>query len=118
MDGDCGVQYMHESGPKPDIITYNALLHCCAACGQAQIAEELLGDMRTHGIAPDLRSFGAVLTACANACEVGRAQRVLRAMEAAGIPANVRACTSVMSACMYEGSAHSVQLVRHAICLR
>lgn len=106
------MQFMQEYGPQPNLRTYNTLLHCCAKCGQAHTAEDLLKAMRECGITPDSMSYSAVLHACANATEVGRAQRVLRSMEDYGLKPDLKCCTSVMSACVNEGSPSSLRLVR------
>lgn len=106
------MQFMRESGPRPDAISYNAALNVCGCAGQAGAAQALLQEMRGHGFPPSVVSYGAVLDACAKAADVPRARRVLAGMEAAGVAPNVVAYTSVLDACVRDGSAASLHLVR------
>jgi pentatricopeptide repeat protein len=106
------MQFMRESGPRPDKMTYNAILHVCGRCGHASVGEKLLRDMRHNRLEPDIYSYCCLLDACAKEADVKRAQRVLGEMTTYGLTPNVFAFTSLMDACIRDGRQHVLQLVR------
>jgi pentatricopeptide repeat protein len=105
------LQFMKESGPKPDQQSFCAMLHVCGSTGKAADAQRILSEMWTAGIKPDIKAFCGVLDACAKAKDVESAWEVLQRMPSHGVAPNVVAYTCVMDACVREGSAQSLAQV-------
>lgn len=105
------MQFMKESGPKPNQESFCAMLHVCGSTGKAADAQSMLSEMYAAGTKPDIKAFCGVLDACAKAKDVHRAREVLQSMPLHGVAPNVVAYTCMMDACVREGSASSLAQV-------
>jgi len=54
------------SGLEPDLVCYSVALGACADVGRWDLAQTLLGDMKSHNLAPTVGHYNAALRACAH----------------------------------------------------
>lgn len=58
-----------ESALQPSVLSYNAILNCCAARGDFERAERYFQELYGQGIQPDLVTLNTMLKALANSCD-------------------------------------------------
>jgi pentatricopeptide repeat protein len=88
-------QKMQERGLIHTAITYNALLKVMAACGEPELAEDLLREMKNGPVKPDIVSYSIVVDAYAKARRPAEAHEIHRFMT---VPPNVVSFNSLIHA--------------------
>lgn len=70
-------------GLKPNVVTYNSLMHACGLVGNVYVSFELLQDMHNSALIPNQVSYNILLDQCARAGESELCARVLSDMKLA-----------------------------------
>ncbi|RIA85100.1 hypothetical protein C1645_831312 [Glomus cerebriforme] len=99
------LELMQRSGIKPNLITYNLLLHLFAILKAQNEAEQTFKDMKEAGIFPDHSSYHGVILSCAKNNDYEKCFYYLEHMIRYGIYPNIYHYSIVMSACVKSGYA-------------
>ena len=55
-------------GARPDVFTYNSIMHGMASVGECERLLTVLDEMRSAGVPPDVVSYNTAMGACNKVC--------------------------------------------------
>eukprot|EP00611_Tribonema_gayanum_P032066 TRINITY_DN943_c0_g3_i1.p1 TRINITY_DN943_c0_g3~~TRINITY_DN943_c0_g3_i1.p1 ORF type:complete len:575 (+),score=62.25 TRINITY_DN943_c0_g3_i1:179-1903(+) len=102
------LQHMKQTGAKPDIRHFTAVVDACGKAGDWIDALDVFQQMRLEGIQPDVRTWSALLDAIGNAGQLEKMLATYKEMCATGEQPDVIAMTTMLD---HAGAAGEVDIV-------
>lgn len=87
----------------------NQAINDAAKADDADLAEQLLGDIPKLGLKPDSVSFNSVIHACARQGDIPRAEHWMRKMRASGVEPNVISFNIIIDTCVKADDAEAAE---------
>lgn len=105
------MQWMEESGVRPNVVTFTTLMHAYAGRGDAAGSEAVLARMLSADVRPNVRTYTTLLSAHAANGDVQRSEGVLARMLEACVAPNVMTWTTLMTAYTLSGDVQGAERV-------
>ena len=94
---------MNSTGVRPNVITFNALLDCCAKASAVTLAFEIFRHMKKEHISPNRTTYTSLINACCRSDEVDQGFIVIEHMIQGNIAPNVTTYTCLIDSCSKHG---------------
>eukprot|EP01062_Namystynia_karyoxenos_P040019 TRINITY_DN2917_c0_g1_i1.p1 TRINITY_DN2917_c0_g1~~TRINITY_DN2917_c0_g1_i1.p1 ORF type:complete len:882 (+),score=319.89 TRINITY_DN2917_c0_g1_i1:77-2722(+) len=93
-------------GVKPDLTTYQTLIHAAERMGRAEAAYEVFGEMKRQGIKPDKATYVKMMDVCVIRSETDRASDLFRESKRTCILPDIEMYNAYMNVLAEAGDAH------------
>merc|ERR1712137_501243 len=101
---------MKQSGVRPNVITYSALISACGKGSQTEKALEVFAEMKQSGLKPNVITYSALISACVKGNQTEKALEVFAKMKRSGVKPDAityDSLSSVLQKMSEVGASHS-----------